>query len=70
MTCMMSNGKTIGKKIMSREDKLEIAKMAYKEIMLALKSVSIYKDVDVSFFWFGVLSVDGDFFIESDMKEA
>jgi len=53
---------------MTREDKLEIAKMAYKEIMLALKSVSIYKDMDVCFYYFGILSIDEDLFTESEMK--
>jgi hypothetical protein len=53
---------------MTREDKLEIARMAYKEIMLSLKSVSIYKDVEVNFYYFGILDIENDLFTESELK--
>jgi hypothetical protein len=55
---------------MNREDKLEIAKLAYKEIMQALSYVSIYKDIEVDFYWFRVLSIEEDLFTESDLKGA
>jgi hypothetical protein len=55
---------------MNREEKLHIAKEAYRAIKAAIDDVESYKDARVNCLWPGYISVDGTVFAPDELRNA
>jgi hypothetical protein len=54
---------------MNREEKLHIAKEAYRAIKAAIDDVESYKDAEIHCCWDECIWVDDEFFNYSDLKD-